>query len=388
VEGTLTVRPREVNLVLLLLLAGLLSVPLALEPAEAWAAFTDFAKVVTMFIVMVNVVRSEGRWRWMFWLALLVSLVLSVHALNDYRLGNLKLKGDRVEGVIGGMFENPNDMALHLVTIIPLALALMYVTRKLSGKIFYALCALLMIAGTVVSFSRGGFLGLMCASFLLAWKIGRRNRLFVVLLFLVAGAIFLAVAPSGYVSRLLTIFGDSELDGGSAIGRRDLLIRSIYVTIANPLLGVGMNNFHIVSIHEKVSHNAYTQVSAEMGLAAMVVYLLFIITSFKRMRLIERETYETRQQTGVYYLAVGLQASLVAYMVSSFFASVAYLWYIYYLAGYALCLHRLYEARGAANVFSRTAQAGGGTRSAFAATEQEPPAQLPESLAAHRQKFL
>jgi hypothetical protein len=37
-------------------------------------------------------------------------------------------------------------------------------------------------------------------------------------------------------------------------------------------------------------------------------------------------------------LAVSLQISLVAYAVGSFFAPVAYLWYLYYVAGFAVCL--------------------------------------------------
>jgi hypothetical protein len=51
-----------------------------------------------------------------------------------------------------------------------------------------------------------------------------------------------------------------------------------------------------------------------------------------------------------HHLAVGLQASLAAYMVNSFFASVAYLWYVYYLVGYAVCLRRMYEAETGAPV--------------------------------------
>ena len=31
-------------------------------------------------------------------------------------------------------------------------------------------------------------------------------------------------------------------------------------------------------------------------------------------------------------------------MVASFFASVAYLWYIYYLVAYAVCLRRIYDS--------------------------------------------
>ena len=351
VEGTLTARPREVNLALLLLLAGLLSVPLAIDAAEAWWAFLDFAKVITMFVVMVNVVRTETRWRLMVWLALLVSVVLSAHSVADYFAGNLALNGMRIEGVIGGLFDNPNDLALHLVTMIPLALGLLFVARG-PWKAAYGLCALLMVAAVVVTFSRGGFLGLACALLVLAWKLGPGKRLRVVFLFAAAGLIFFAFVPSEYVGRLLTSFG-GDADGGSAISRQNLLWRSLEVTVRHPLLGIGMNNFHIVSIREQVSHNAYTQVSAEMGLAALVVYVMFIWSSLKRMREVERATRDARRNARVYYLAVALQASLVGFMVSSFFASVAYLWYIYYLAGYALCLHRLYEAAGPEGVFGR-----------------------------------
>ena len=352
-EGTPTARPREVNLVLLLLLTGLLSVPFAIEPGEAWPAFIDFTKVVTMFIVMVNVVRSEMRLRAMFWLALIVAIVLSVSALIDYGTGNLALEGIRIKGLISSLFDNPNDMALYLVTMIPLSLGLMFVARGLSKKIVYALCALLLVGAVVVTFSRGGFLGLACAMFVMSWKLGRRNRTGVLLLFLAAIAVFFALVPHDYIVRLLTIFGGSDWQGGSASARENLLLRSLQVMLRHPLFGIGMNNFHNVSAHEQVSHNAYTQVGGEMGVAALVLYVMFLWSAFKRMSAIERETYEERRETRVYYLAVALEAALVGYMVSSFFASVAYLWYIYYLVGYALCLDRLYDAKGASGIFSR-----------------------------------
>ncbi|HEY0386693.1 MAG TPA: O-antigen ligase family protein, partial [Pyrinomonadaceae bacterium] len=157
---------------------------------------------------------------------------------------------------------------------------------------------------------------------------------------------FMALAPGNYLGRMASIF-DNDLDtSGSATSRQNLLFRSLLVTARHPLLGVGMGNFYILSIHDQVSHNAYTQVSSEMGVPAMLVYILFILASLKRMREIERETYDERRKYRTYYLAVGLQASLLSYMVSSFFASVAYQWYIYYLVGYALCLYRLHEAHG------------------------------------------
>ena len=83
----------------------------------------------------------------------------------------------------------------------------------------------------------------------------------------------------------------------------------------------------------------------------MAVYVLFLLAPLRRLRRVERET-EQRPAGGRrsrhYYLAVSLQASLVGYMVSSFFASVAFHWYVYYLIGYALCLARLYQTAAAA----------------------------------------
>ena len=99
-----------------------------------------------------------------------------------------------------------------------------------------------------------------------------------------------------------------------------------------------------VSDHGQVAHNAYTHVAAEMGMTALVCYTMFIVTPLKRLGQMARETFATRANSDFYYLSVGLQAALLGYMVSSFFASVAYLWYVYYLVGFAVCLRRLYEA--------------------------------------------
>jgi probable O-glycosylation ligase (exosortase A-associated) len=342
-EGNLTARTREVHLVLLLLLAALLSMPLAIAPGEAWDEFNHaFWKAVLMFIVIVNVVRTERRLKGLIFLGLAVGCMLSVGAINDYRAGRFVIAGQRVAGVVGGMFGNPNDLALHLVTMIPLAFGLFLHTRRRLVKPLYAACMFLMVGGVIATFSRGGFLGLIGAGAVLAWKLGRRNRVLVIALLVVLLLGFVALAPGEYASRLGSI---TEGADASSHSRRALLFRSILVALANPLFGVGMGNFHIVAIGESVSHNAYTQVASEMGMAAMIIYIMFMVVPVRRLAVIERETYDTRRSTRLYYLSVAMQASLVAYMISSFFGSVAYQYYVYYLVGYAVALRRIYEAQ-------------------------------------------
>jgi O-antigen ligase len=345
VEGTLTARPREVNLILLLCLAGLLSIPLALEPDEAWATFSDtFIRCVFIFIIMVNAVRTELRLKSLIVLSLIVGCWLSLSAVNDYRLGLMTVEGYRVAGRGTGIFGNSNDMALFLVTMVPLAIALLFGTRGVVRKILYGAAAALMIAAITLTFSRGGFLGLLVSLGVLSWKLGRRHRMTILLLTVVLVIFFLLVAPGNYSLRLASIFIPSLDPVGSSSMRQQLLWRSILVAIRHPLFGIGMGNFHIVSFDELVSHNAYTQVAAEMGAAALMLYTMFIVHPLRRLRQIERETFEARSHSHFYYLSIGLQATLVGYMVSSFFVSVAYLWYVYYLVAYAVCFRRLYEA--------------------------------------------
>jgi O-antigen ligase len=346
VEGNLTARPSEVNLLLLLAVTALLSIPLAINPLEAWETFNDtFLKAVVMFIVMINVVRTTGRLRLMFLLSLSVGCYLSIAALNDYRSGNLTIEGYRIEGAIGGMFANPNDMALYLVTMIPLAVALCFAARHVAARLFYACVTLLMVGGMTVTYSRGGFLGLIAAALVLAWKLGRRNRLLIISFAVVVGILFIVFAPGGYGTRLLSIFIPGLDAVGSSSARKELLLRSIFVAARHPLFGIGMGNFHIVSIGEHVSHNAYTQVAAELGMTALALYTMFIVRPLRQLSGLESASVEgDRTSRATYYLSVGLQASIAAYMVSSFFASVAYQWYIYYLVGYAVCLRRIAAA--------------------------------------------
>jgi len=345
IDGTLTARPREVNLVLLLCLAGLLSIPFAISPGEAWNTFNDtFIRCVVIFIVMINVVRTEARLKGLLFLTLIVSIWLSVGAFNDYRLGLTSVEGYRVAGRGSGIFGNSNDMALHLVTIVPIAVALCFSTRNLLRQMMFGACAVLMITAIVLTYSRGGSIGLLVSMVFLAWKIGRQRRFAVIVWGLILLVAVLVLAPGNYATRLASIFNPSLDAVGSSNMRREILYVSIWTALRHPLFGIGMGNFHIVSVRELVSHNAYTQVAAEMGVAALVCYVMFIIAPFRRLGLIASETFAEGRKSRYHYLAIGLQASLLGYMVTSFFASVAYIWYVYFLVAYAVCLRRIYES--------------------------------------------
>lgn len=345
-EGNVTAMPVEVKLIAGLTIAAIISIPIGISPVNSWATFIEtFVKAALMFVVIINVVRTERRLDGLIWLSLAVGVMLSFNAIQSFYLGKFANDGYRIDGTGRGMFGNPNDMALYLVIITPIAISLLLRTRAISGKILFGLVAMLFIVGNVLTYSRGGFLGLAVAMGVLAWKLSKGRRLQVMLSAGLFGLFFMLVAPGNYGLRIASIFFPSLDPVGSSTVREGHLIQSIKVTLRNPLAGIGMGNFSLVSNHSQVTHNAFTQVSSEIGIAALVLYVAFMAYPLWQLFRIETETRGVKNSSKFFYLAVGLQAGIAGYMVSSFFVSVAYQWYIYYLIGYAVCLRRLYRTR-------------------------------------------
>ncbi len=341
-EGNLTTLSTEVKCILLITAISLLMMPLAKSPALAWETFNDsFSKAVLMFIVMVNVLRTRRRLMGIIWLSLSMGFVLSYMALGMYLRGEISVEGYRVAVDVGGMFGNPNELAIHLVMMTPIAFCLGLAAKNKLMKYLYFITAGLFVAANVVTYSRGGFLALLAVAGVLIWKLGKENRVKIFAISAVLAVVFIILAPGEYGQRIFSIF-DSSLDAvGSSNQRTDLLKRSIIVTLRNPW-GIGIGNFPIVGQHNLVSHNAFTQVSSELGILGLAAYLVFLISPFRKLGAIERTLLLKSETKWFYYLAIGLQASIIGYMVSAFFASVAYNWFAYYLIAYAVAFRRIY----------------------------------------------
>ncbi len=342
-EGTLTILSIEVKCVLALTALGLLTIMTGKDSVTSWETFNDpFIKAIVIFVVMVNVVRTRRRFLGLIWLSLAIGLYLSFTAIDLSMKGEFKTEGYRVAVEIGGLFGNPNDMALHFVTITPIAIVLGIASRNKAARIFYFIMAGLFVAANMVTYSRGGFLGLIVSAAVLVWKIGRKNRLNVLLASTLAGGLFILLSPGNYGLRMLSIFIPALDPVGSSDQRKGLLLRSIFVTLRNPW-GIGMGNSRVMNDNNLQWHNAFMQVASELTVLGLLAYLIFLISPFRKLGAIERTLFAKKEFDWFYYLAIGLQASIVGYMVSSFFVSVAYNWFVYYLIAYAVAFRRIYQ---------------------------------------------
>ena len=167
-EGSLTILSTEVKCILFITFWALLTMPLAKSPGTAWETFNDtFNKVVLIFIVMVNTLWTPARLKGLMWLSIGVGVMLSYQAVGLYQAGEFAAEGNRVYVEYGGMFGNPNDLAMHLVIVTPLAFAFGMAARKLLSRILYFGITFLLVIGNMVTQSRGAFLALIAVAAML-----------------------------------------------------------------------------------------------------------------------------------------------------------------------------------------------------------------------------
>lgn len=365
-------------------LAGVLAlggVILATAPFSVWmggavATFTDmYAKVVLIFILMVNTLTSTKRIERLAWLLVIASGYIAVWTVIDYVRGVNMIGNGRVLGSVGGMFKNPNDLALNLVVALPLAVT--FLLRRVSTlrKLVALGCACAMVAAIVASGSRSGTLGLAAMVMVFAIQLMPRRP------GLVAGGalaalLALPLLPSSYWTRLASITDDTVHDSGSREARTTLIIESWNAFVEDPLTGVGAGQFVNYNPEDRVqawkeAHNVVLQVGAELGIFGLLAFGYLLVRGFKApaevRRLLRRapapapgmaHLVTPEERTFLEVHAMAMLASLTGWFVCALFASVAYHWTLYYVLGLAVTPRELLTDRLTADARSRLRVAG------------------------------
>ena len=90
----------------------LVTAPFSIWMGGAVGTFTDvYVKVLLIFVLMVNTLTSPKRVERFMWLIVLATGYLAFRAVFDYARGFNLVENGRVQGAVGGIFRNPNDLA-------------------------------------------------------------------------------------------------------------------------------------------------------------------------------------------------------------------------------------------------------------------------------------
>ena len=160
----------------LMALVMLLTMPFSVWPGGALGTFTDiYFKVVLVFILMVNSVRSVKALRALSWLILWAMGYIAARGVLDFASGTNLVKGERLHGSISGLMGNPNDLAMNMVTFLPLAVMIAIAKGRPAPRVAAGIIAGLMAATILFTKSRAGLLGLAAVLLVLVIE-GRKLR--------------------------------------------------------------------------------------------------------------------------------------------------------------------------------------------------------------------
>jgi O-antigen ligase len=223
------------------------------------------------------------------------------------------------------------------------------------ARLFWFGCALMLAAGVMVTLSRGGFIGLAFAILFLWWKLFTGKRLQGVLVLLLLGLFLIPLVPRTTMGRVLTLATPLADADGSRQQRFDLLEQGLQIafTPRRLMVGLGFSNYVEVSLRSHKAHNSYIETLAELGVVGFALYMSILIAPMRSLRKVEQSVGRARTESDspklreLDLLTKGLQATLVAFMVCSFFLSIQYSWYLYYPVAFAIALQYLWKESGA-----------------------------------------
>jgi O-antigen ligase len=297
----------------------------------------------------------------------LAILVLTIICLTFGTMENGRLFLER------GRFANPNEMAQALLLGMPFWWALYMSFRSPVGKLLAGCSLALMFYVIGETGSRGALISVMVIVVFLFVRASLAGK--VKLLVSAAALLTLAVLilPGGLKTRYQTFFRQDEPDAEAAYGnqspsdsamlgsavastnsRKDMLIRSLVITLHHPILGVGPGNF---AVEENAmareegkprgawlgTHNTFTQVSSECGIPALFFYLGIVALSLKKTYSLYRRTKSLPALKEIGAHALGLHYSLIAFVLTGMFVHAAYTALLPVLAGLTVSLLRTAE---------------------------------------------
>lgn len=316
-------------------------VPFASNNYAAYFTTRTMFGNVAIAVSMMWVVTTRHALDRTIWVWLWVMCYVALYALTHEGVGP------------GGFVADENDLALGCVTAFPFTYFGFQSSRGWRRWV-YAVLGVIFVMAIVVSFSRGGFVGL--AAVALYCVFASRNRLRNFALMGACSLVLLALAPRPYIEELRTI---SDPSNGTARSRQFLWVTAFNMWKQHPIIGVGGGNFiHLAGEFQPdweerryavgnwsgtTVHSAIFEVLSEQGLAGIGLsgYILFahfhgIGRLRRRARRHQRVPAHLRRHIEIY--GGGLTAGMVGFLASGVFLSVAYTPYPWYFSALGVAL--------------------------------------------------
>jgi putative inorganic carbon (HCO3(-)) transporter len=333
--------PMVKTVVLLLIWIGIANFATGLNWNLQGRRYTEFAKVVLISLITGSLMVNRHRLR------VLMAVISCALGFYGFKNGILLMMGSRSIAGPGGMLLDNNDFALALVMTIPL---LYYLADEMAELPYGFYIRRFMKAAFVLTFlavvstgSRGGFLSMAVAVFMMAWK--TKYKVPAIAVMVLVGVVGAAAVPSEYRERISSIFAGSDEMDGSVQGRLVSWQVAGNMIKGNPIFGIGMNrtvkeynkytqgivNEQGTTDHfARVTHNSYLQIWAESGTPAYLMFMFICLGTIIGLEFMWRR-YKREGDEWVVPYCHAIQISFCSFMIGATFLNRSHFDLIYQL---------------------------------------------------------
>jgi len=330
----------------LVIAVGVLSVPFAIWQSGAAETVLDMLKLVTLMVMMDLLITSEYRLRSMLWSMAAIgawfagsSLFAYYHGdyyhLN-YNLGDL----DRAEGM-NSMVGDPNSLAGLLLALLPLLIALLRTTRNIFVRMLLIACGAVSLLAISLTGSRIAMIGLLAIGIYYALQSKRKVLTFTAAL--IIACLLWNWMPQTYRQRYLTIqsyAGGGELDASNQV-RLEIWKAGQQIFLLHPIIGVGAgqfaNAYGMIYLAGRSGdwmqpHNLLIQVTCELGIIGLGVFVYFLWQIAKEIGVVLRQKGKPRLEL-IYQVGIACSVMYVGVLILSTVGHTLYRPYWYLLGG-------------------------------------------------------
>lgn len=245
---------------------------------------------VMFYFVVINVVTTRKQLKSLLYSMTVMAAITAVYGIYQYIFGDVYalawIDEDMFEDIrlrVYSTFENPNVYGEYLLFIIPMVVSLFWSEKGFKKKFF--LLSILALTGTalILTFSRGCWLGIIFAIFILAIIINKKFIILgIALLFMLP-----FILPETIVNRFMSIgnMGDSSTSYRFYIWMGTLAMLKDYWLSG---VGMGITSFNTIyplysynNISAPHAHNLYLQVIVEYGIVGFITMAGVVYNYFK-----------------------------------------------------------------------------------------------------------
>lgn len=273
----------DVVLIFLFFLIACFSRFIAGTPVFENPVINENFRIVIIFFLVVQLIRTPKDAKALLWIFTAITLFLVLRGYYFYKTGIYEL------AVPDQRAASRNSFAGSLAYMLPIAYGLSKASKGKLAKFFGFFTVLWCVIGVILTYSRGGLLGILAGMFGILMTEKRKAKIIFIGLLL-----FFMIMPrlsEKYINRMSTI--ETYQEDASAMGRVATNYAAINMIKENPILGVGAGNYndrfyeHVPPEYlkwvepGKSVHNIVMQVTSENGIIGLAVFLSLILLGFK-----------------------------------------------------------------------------------------------------------